>query len=551
MKKIIITILVALFTVLSTNYIYADGYTFTWIHADVEKHTFTKIEEVINYVNHPDTDNKIRHIVEIILTSDVDLKKADTLVIPSGTSIELDLNGHDFTNSSLPANKPLITNEGVLVIKDTNIGNGVVSISGAAPVILNKGIFDLESGTLKNQNHTVIVNGEDNLTKSAEVYINGGLIITQTDYAIIQHGFSNEYDSSIRINGGKFISNQYIITTEKADDNYKTSIYIDGGEFAKTLNVTSTNCVRNASFKEEPDSSLCAEKFKVKKVNNDFVVTTDYVAKVNDNYYSDLYTAFIQSRTGDTIVVLKDCEDDNSVQLRSGTGFDLNGHNVIVKEFITCGTYFDSSEIINTDQQYYCRPQGSIKMTGKVRQAGEYVENLFTEINTYRGVDSNKNPFAVLINGVYKFYTLTDYYYNVPEEPTKENATAEFRFAPVIGFRGNIACKEIFSSSSNIRVGFYMKTNSDFVSIVSSTGLSFDGLGSVGNSKRFAVYDVTNTNSFANNNGMGTFKVFTSYRHVSDIDFVLIPFIYDTKNKLKRESTKQPYPKKTIIGTQH
>lgn len=542
MKKIIITILIALFTVLSSNCIYAEEYTFTGIHADDEFYTYKKLEAAINYVSNPKIDTPIRHIAEIILTSNVDLQTLDTLVIPSGTSIEIDLNGYNFTNLSLKGDQPLFTNEGVLVIKDTKNGEGVVSIGGTAPVVLNKGIFDLESGTLKNENNTVIVNGADNLTKSAEVYINGGLITTQKNYAIIQHGFSSQYDSSIRINGGKFESSEYIIKTEKIDNNYKTSLYVDGGEFSKALNVTSTNCVRNASFNEKPNDLLCADNFYIAQDDDKFVVKTDYVARIGDTYYQMLTDAFKEAKAGDTITLLKDFVDRNSFHLQEDINFDLNGQNVEVNNFLSLGNYFDSSEIINDEQQYYCRPQGSIKISAGVQSVGKMIENVFSEVTNGGRTSNKKNAFPVFINGAYKFYTLTDY---VVDTKNPENGyEAIFRFAPVIGFRGNSVWKEILlpSSSSNIKIGFFMIMNSasgtHYTGFGSGKGVNYDVSGNNSLKNNYVIFNDNLTEEFAKYNGMGRFIVNINYAYPDKPIFKLYPLIYDAKNIVRRDSAQ-------------
>lgn len=148
----------------------------------------------------------------VTLLDDVTL--TETLTIPAGKTVTLDLNGKTVSYTTTE-NKgdALITNAGDLTIKDSATNGKITyAYTGAADssygygnyTIANTGKLTVNSGTIENttekKSHAyyTIQNGQ-----TGETIINGGKIVNNTSYAIRLFNGSASGKSAVTVNGGE------------------------------------------------------------------------------------------------------------------------------------------------------------------------------------------------------------------------------------------------------------------------------------------------------------------------------------------------------------
>ena len=466
----------------------------------------------------------VDRVVTLKLAKNIDLNSTDSLLIPSNCSVEIDLNGFDIYNSLLSIDKPLIINEGVFVVVNQNANStGKIYIDNAAHkecVVLNKGIFDLDNGAIKNNSDitgaSAIVSGFDGLSKNCKVYINGGDVYSKSGIAIVQHGYSTQYDSLVRVNDGTFNGGISSIKTTKDDGSYLVSLMINGGNFDTGLDVTNTKCVKNAYFKSSIDTNLIAEEYSQNSISGDYPyqITTSKEAKIGSTFYNTLKDALDNVKENDTIEVLKNIDQSQlDVNVPTNVTLDLCGYDVVVRSCGFFGYIIDSSEIIDADVNYYCRPQGSLEIFKKTEK--RYLLRYLNSKDITVG-DGYKLP--VCINNKYKFYSLTGF------DVVPGSTTGKVKFRPIIGFKPNSVWKEILATNStNINVGAII---SGVGYVVASSGLNkVDG---------GMIFLTNKASEWANYCGYGTFIISLSGKDLTRYTkYTITPFIYDNINNLK------------------
>lgn len=132
----------------------------------------------------------------VALADDIEMRQGDTIVVPSGKTVKLDMAGHAITATSDFVGRP-IDNQGTLTVT----GNGTISTEAAGPggygAVNNKGTL-----TIVNGNFAGHINGDGSVIRntgtSSVLNIQGG-VFTGSPCSVYNEG-------SATLNGGRFVS---------------------------------------------------------------------------------------------------------------------------------------------------------------------------------------------------------------------------------------------------------------------------------------------------------------------------------------------------------
>ncbi len=192
----------------------ADGYE---IEYDNENEVFNVVAKAVASVNGEEYSN-LKDAVEaakngktIYLISDVTLK--ETLEIPAGYNVILDLNGKTVSYSSADAGDAMLTNNGTLIITDgteakegkfvyTYTGEADVSYSKGNYTIFNNGALEIAGGTVENATAKMShASYAINTGAGASLVVSGGKVLNLNGHAIRQVSFGTGANN-VHIEGG-------------------------------------------------------------------------------------------------------------------------------------------------------------------------------------------------------------------------------------------------------------------------------------------------------------------------------------------------------------
>ena len=203
-----------------------------------------------------DTEGKLAAAVsaggKIVLGDDITLTQ--TLTIPAGKSVFLDLNGHTISQTKeQTAAYSMIVNNGTLTITDsapevggisyTDSGNGGEYVSNT---IQNNGLLSIAAGTIDNYSGaTVAANGYPHvIDNSGTLIITGGTVWCEY-YSAIRTWCTTDDDTAVTIAGNCFIHGAVDMYNVNGNAN-KGSLTISGGNFTAT--TVGGNCLRLVNF---------------------------------------------------------------------------------------------------------------------------------------------------------------------------------------------------------------------------------------------------------------------------------------------------------------
>lgn len=170
----------------------------------------------------------------ITLTEDVVFEEGETLTIPAGKTVTLDLAGYTMSQEmTCTGSYVMVSNNGTLTIKDsgengtiimTDNGDGDSTFGWGSYTVRNNGTLTIDGGTIKNVKRADVAHCAVTLMLYAgKATINDGNIIS-ANYRTIQ-GFSTP---EVIINGGNFEGQVWMHSTCSAE----ASLTINGGTFA-------------------------------------------------------------------------------------------------------------------------------------------------------------------------------------------------------------------------------------------------------------------------------------------------------------------------------
>ena len=300
-----------------------------------------------------DTEEELTAAIEkesnISLGGNISL--TETLTIPEGKTVTLDLNGKTISleTSDATAVKELIRNDGSLTIKATSGGkitfkHNAGSTGFAANTILNRGTLSINGGTIENTT--------------------GGQSIC---YAVDNN--STVGNVSVTVNGGTLDSS--------------SSVYGDGiRQFANSTSANNSVTVTGGTV-----SSIWMQNPSDKSTNN----TADVKASLSISG-GTVNAVYIEPSTGFTVSII-------GGTFKTVSASQNNADDRIPKNFITGGTFKDGETV--TDVTAYLPIGYTQDSTGKVVEKNVTIQSTGTNVNvsaTIPETDKEVSDNAATIN---------------------------------------------------------------------------------------------------------------------------------------------------------
>ena len=198
--------------------------------------------------------------MDVELQGDVTLE--ETLEIPEGVTLNLDLNGKTISQEKAQTGTyAMIANKGTLVIKDSDPnGNGKISYKDiteysadnnyASNTIRNEGVLTLKSGTIENTSSDNVMNygypHAIDVYQGSTTNIEGGTVKSDNYDCIRMFCNSTTLATTVNISGGKIINRVSFQNPSSNQAGYGV-LNITGGEFTTTEGVTANVRLLNFS----------------------------------------------------------------------------------------------------------------------------------------------------------------------------------------------------------------------------------------------------------------------------------------------------------------
>jgi len=322
---------------------------------------YTSLQDAINAVADDGSGT-------IYVKSDIVLD--DTVTIPAGKTITLNLNGHTISQSkACTGSYEMISNKGTLTITGngkisfTDTGVGDPAAGWGSYTIRNEGTLVVENGTIENlstQNQQGQAFAHTSLAifqYSGSTTINGGTISTPRYRSL------RLWSGDVTINGGTFEGQVWVHCV-----NDTAKMTINGGEFAPRGNDGSSVFVNNTGYKAEFSvtggtfstkigandvnalaGSITGGKFTEAAANNtNSVLLTpgwvfgevgtdgyctieegDFIAEVDGEYYENLEEALKAVESGSVVNILNDITITTAWDCRNN-GAKITADNVTI-----------------------------------------------------------------------------------------------------------------------------------------------------------------------------------------------------------------------------
>lgn len=309
----------------------------------------------------------------ITLISDVQL--AETLSIPAGKTVTLDLNGKQITSGfqqdSTTKHIYPFDVYGTFTIKDT-VGNG--SITGRGILVQSGSKLTIESGAvyaidsnggsaLYMYGGDVVING-GHIEQMAEGTYNfainglGGTVTVNNGWVGGNHGAIAAGGATVVINGGNLVCTGTVGMTDNVLYSYDTgSITINGGTFTGDSDTAAGGCcvydanggatinggtfgntsggdvwgttgttIKGGTFSNLTEKQHIAAGYELNADGQ--VVAKPAVAKIGDTPYATLQAALAAAQAGETITLLADIAATEVILLDKNLTINGNGHKV-------------------------------------------------------------------------------------------------------------------------------------------------------------------------------------------------------------------------------
>ncbi len=310
--------------------------------SDIDKE-FTTLKELQDKLNELENSNDGKKYTITIL-KEFFMSATETLKIPQGLEVTLDLNGI----SILCASNITIENKGKLTIKDSSPESSgkLQNTSSATSDNSGKVIHNVGNAQLNMQSGSIITSGTyvygvDNCDNST-VEMSGGTISTTGEYG---HGITNENQGTVKVSDGTIKATGYYsvcvydISIHEADE---VSAQITGGTMSSTSYVgegvykTNTGIATIENVKITTSSWPCV-------INNG-----EGIIKINSGSVLNSNSTVVQNNKGGTLEV-----HNAEIKSTSGTGIhnDTTGTVEIDGATITSGNgtgvYNNNTGIVN------------------------------------------------------------------------------------------------------------------------------------------------------------------------------------------------------------
>ena len=285
-----------------------------------------------------------------VITLIADIELAESVTVPAGKEIVLDLNGKTITGTdNATGSFGLITNKGNLTIN----GEGAITLTATnnrewnaySSVISNQpgGKLTVNGGTIQHLGGTDMAYAIDNLTNGkgtkAETIINGGAV-KSTYRAVRQFLNGTEAQNILTVNGGTIeganksiwmqdpSKNSNTGTLTVADDAKLTGdvyLYVTAGSTAWPVEVSIAAAALQGESKVTTGNVPAG--YDLALVNGTYGVYTG-VAKIGTAYYDTLKDAVAAAQAGETITLIGNVEASEVILLGKSLTINGNGYKV-------------------------------------------------------------------------------------------------------------------------------------------------------------------------------------------------------------------------------
>ena len=302
----------------------------------------------------------------------------DTLTIPAGKTITLDLSGKTISQSkACDAHYAMIENKGNLTITGngkisfTDTGAGDSNFGWGSYTINNSGMLVVENGTIENlsqQNKDSVVHMYCAIQQAAgSTTINGGTITTSYYRTVRINGGDliinggtfngqvwlqpNQGNTTLKVTDGTFApagnDGSSIFLTNAGEGKQITSVAISGGTFTTKVGATDAAALAGSitggkfseSAKNGTNVALLAEGAIFGAVDGDgYYSVVAAVASVNGVSYDSLAAAINAAVAGDKITLLTDVNENVTVNKNltiDGANYKYTGKMTLIKVNVT------------------------------------------------------------------------------------------------------------------------------------------------------------------------------------------------------------------------
>ena len=321
---------------------------------------------------------------------------AGHFTVPAGTTVSLDLNGKNITNTDTAAKAPAITNNGTLTVTGSGTVDNQVptdSTNLVLPALLNNGTVNLNGGTFTRSKDTGVQGTGANdwyvIHNHGAMTINGASVIcTATDVSAIVNGWGHASQdpyttgtATLTINSGSFsggihtvkqaastlgagaltITGGTFTSAKNQDANAAdvlaadSAVTISGGQFNGKLTARTGGSivVSGGTFSVDPTAYL-ADGYAAVNTNGTYTIA-GAVATIGTVKYATLADAVAAAKTGDTVTLLKDVVEGAGIIVDGTAGrtftIDFGGHTYTVTH--------DPAGSTNTQSQCFQLLKGS------------------------------------------------------------------------------------------------------------------------------------------------------------------------------------------------
>ena len=221
---------------------YADGYVADVTKVDEEGYAtvvegkYVALNNGIGYVSLQSAIDAVPTGETITLLCDV----TESVVIPEGKEVTIDLNGKTITNID---GQHTITNNGTLTIAGEgtvdNVSHGKAALYNNGVAVLNGGVYSrsLEAGTATGANgnswYTIFNDGD--LTVNAGVEVCQRKESTNNFSSLVENGYNKP--ATLTINGGTFTAGLNAVKNDSGTVTIKDGTFLGGGDDAEQRSV--------------------------------------------------------------------------------------------------------------------------------------------------------------------------------------------------------------------------------------------------------------------------------------------------------------------------
>lgn len=263
-----------------------------------------------------------------IITVLYDHEVTETVTIPEGKTVTLDLNGKTVT-------LPGIENNGTLTVK-----NGTLNGNAYQDVIVSYGELTVDDVTASGTRHVLRI-------KKGTATIEGGTFTALGTAGTTCHVLNvgdDDTNATVIVNGGTFVGaeGKGVDSTAAISVQNESKVTVKGGNFSKGMSGSTVDLflvAENANLEltggtyDADVNAFCAADYKATIADSKTwnVVAKDYVAQIGEDKYESIQAAVDAAGQNDTITLIADeivLDKSETIEVAKKVTIDLNGKTI-------------------------------------------------------------------------------------------------------------------------------------------------------------------------------------------------------------------------------